>query len=412
MGRTVIVAGPLYVDFTTAETQVSSAAHQVMLCPEDPHKGWQRKLGGSAWKVAAEWKRLKPNDTVILLAKIAAPWSKEAVSPADKGPFVDDARWLRDELVRNQAGGGPLTGVEFAIDEVHKRGTDYTFHLRQAPSRSERDESKGQGQGAAPSQQKPRNTDWPAQTIVGGAAHELKWRDVVAATKKYFPPDRTANIDDGLVILCGIARTGILDEVVTKPVAELRPQLAKLPSGVPLKLVIDFGRADLRNWSLAEDGAERLKRLRDFFNSADLVFVDEPTAEVAALLDPAVMPRESLVVRHTLRGTWWAYRVEKRSKNERGLACSENGPTGWCASLWSRPFQPRAKVMRTNPVRRRPNRRESERKGKKTTNRLWPARGPGDSPAWSKAGAGNSTCPKGPGRVTGKTTVPSAVTVI
>jgi transcriptional regulator with AAA-type ATPase domain len=309
--RLVLIVGPLYVDFTTDRMWPPSMVSHPELRPypdpqhpESPPQ-WRRKLGGSAWKVAAYWRRQHPEDRVLLVCRLARSWSEQNPAAGDlwrHRPFVDDARWLRYQLneLNKQAGAPPadqpsLRGVEIVpLDADGTAGVDYTFHLSH-PDVTER--------------------NWPIQTLSGGAAHQLTWSDVVSAWQSAH--NESEAYRDRLLILCGIGRTGIVETILDSAghirTSDLGPRRPRL--------ILDLGRTDHRSQGPETPTAKptggrqphapaeaSALSTTNLIRQSDVAFVDLATAGALDLLRPEVLPQSALIVRSSLFGSWWLYR--------------------------------------------------------------------------------------------------------
>jgi len=280
----VIAAGPLYLEFRTEPISPPAPVYHTLATLKETDPGEYRRLGGSAWHFALYWAReLSGNcdDRVHFVGK----------RPVYDGPIdgskglLHDAQWLHEEA-RQRAGEADRLILHLSAAEGVRR-CDYTYHF---PTRADPADASARREKRTSDQPDWRPSLWPILTIKGGASEALTWNDVIGACQqKEGSPEEGA--EEMIFFLGGVQRTSLLEG------------RAERPKGA--KLVIDFGRTDLRH-ATKKDKRVMWRCIKD----ADTVLVDADTAEVLDLLTPENLPKDYLVVRPhgVLPGMWRFFR--------------------------------------------------------------------------------------------------------
>lgn len=304
--RLMISAGPLYVDMSSAPTDIPEGEYHTVLRPlgkglVERERSWgnEREAGGSAFKVAQYWIEEEHGKSVFV-SRIAPCEANGNGRLWEHRAFYDDPRWLHEKIedVRQalKTRGGALAAdkLKLCIDPVEGAEMSYALHMPHL-------------RGDLP---------WSILSMDGGAERQVVWQDVVDAWQRCGPP-----VEKVVVYLGGVLRTRLLQTLASAIDEEDESTRALLMAA---HLFIEFGRTDLRRKpGDSEAEASRLGKdwrriLKTCLNRAHGAFMDFSTATALKLQAAEMMPEGFLVVRpHGVQGGRWD--MLRRSEDAKSL---------------------------------------------------------------------------------------------
>jgi len=329
-GRLTIAAGPVYVEFQTGATHTPSSDTHTELFPAGTSEKtataprWKREVGGSVWKAALSSRSSQEgaqkraasrrSDKFVLVSRFARERSPSGRG-YDQHPFVDDAKWLKEQI-RQFVGGdadrktGPVSeDLEVVFRSASSKALpDYTFHMEH-----------------------PTWHPSPILTVRGGAARELTWDDVVTEWKSNWRDGKTP-FRETIVFLTGVLRTRLL-ETLADAIRNKQPEtVGRYGLLNRARLVIDFGRTLRRDSRRSSEDPELFEAFEAFrrnvqlcVQNADIVLADEHTATEFGLREARSLPKHRLVIRRVTTSSemWWQFR--RGEVEEGGTASVECG---------------------------------------------------------------------------------------